>query len=176
MLQDFIFIGKILKSSGKKGKFKIYPLTDFPERFKLLEYVYIYDEKNKKFINEGTEKKKFIIKGTSYSGKYIYISFENFEEENDFINECFLCIEESKRIKLSEGQYYFYDLLNCKVQSESQVIGYVNAIENYGGDDLLSVLSENDKKILIPMREEFIENVDIKNKVIVIKYIEGLTD
>ncbi len=177
MLKDYIFIGKILKSSGRKGKFKIYPLTDFPERFKKLEYVYVYDEEKKDFVNENDEKKKFIIEDINFSGKYIYIIFENIiEEEKSLLTNCFICIEESKRVNLPDGWYYYYDLIGCRLQLRDKIIGYVSSVENYGADDLIVVLDEKRKKIFIPMREQFIEKIDLKQKVIFIKYIEGLID
>ncbi len=177
MLQDYIFIGKILKASGKKGKFKIYPLTDFRDRFKDIEYVYIYNDTKKEFIKEDNEIKKFIIKDTNTSGKYIYIIFDNArDDELKIQSDFYICIEESKRVKLTEGNYYYYELIGCKVYLKDRFIGCVNAIENYGSDDLLVVISDNKKKYYIPMREQFIDKIELKNKNIFIKNVEGLID
>ncbi|RKY83281.1 hypothetical protein DRQ09_10300, partial [candidate division KSB1 bacterium] len=40
---EFISIGKIGRPRGIKGEFFIHPLTDFPDRFKSLDSVYISD-------------------------------------------------------------------------------------------------------------------------------------
>ncbi|MCX7834251.1 MAG: ribosome maturation factor RimM [Ignavibacteria bacterium] len=176
MIQDYIFIGKIIKCSGKKGKFKVYPLTDFPERFKNLEYVYVYNDKKKDFILDCSGENKFLIKEVKIAGNYIYIIFKNIYEEQTINAECYLCIEEEKRINLSEGMYYYYDLIGCDVYLEGNLVGSVSSIENYGSDDLLVLKKDKKKKIFIPLREQFIDNIDIENKKIYLKYYEGLID
>lgn len=40
-------IGKILNAHGVRGELKVEPLTDNPERYNLLEQVYVEDRKKK---------------------------------------------------------------------------------------------------------------------------------
>lgn len=176
MIKDYIFIGKILKFSGKKGKFKVYPLTDFPDRFKDLDYVYIYDEKIENFLKDGLGNERFIINDVKISGDHIYITLNDVEDRKDLYKGCYLCVEEAKRVKLAEGMYYYYELIGCKIYLEGNLLGSVSSIENYGSDDLLVLLKNDKKKVFIPLREEFIQKIDLENKTIDIKYLEGLID
>ena len=178
--KELIFIGKITKSVGRKGYVKVISLTDFNKRFLSLDTVYIFDEKcNTLLRNRTSETSKFKIEDIVFLNDHVRIKFENYcsKNEADELRGCFLAIDESEKVELSNDQYYFYDLINLKVYNDKNEIGVVTSIENYGGDDLLSVeLIENNRKILIPLRTQFIKKIDIKNSSIDIALIDGFIE
>ena len=178
--KKLIFIGKITKSVGLKGYVKVISLSDFDKRFLSLDSVYIFDEKcNTLILNRVSETSKFKIEDIVFLNDYIRVKFENYncKTEADELRGCFLTIDESEKVELSTDRYYFFDLINLKVYSDKKEIGIVAEVENYGGDDLLSVeLIGNKGKILIPLRTQFIKKIDIKNKIIDIALIDGFIE
>ena len=75
---------------------------------------------------------------------------------------------------LKDSEYYIRDLLGMKVFQETIEVGEVSDVYTYTNDDILVVKRKGLKNALIPLREEFIETVDLKNKKVVIKAVEGL--
>ncbi len=178
--KELIFVGKITKSVGLKGYIKVISLTDFDERFLSLDSVSIFDEKRSRLIeNRVSKTPSFKIEDIVFLNDHIRVKFENYNSKNeaDELKECFIAIDDSEKVELSNDQYYFFDLINLKVYNNKNEIGVVTSIENYGGDDLLSVeLIENKRKILVPLRTQFIKKIDIKNNSINISLIDGFIE
>lgn len=84
-------------------------------------------------------------------------------------------IDEKDRVKISEGSYYFYDLIGCEVFDKDKLIGKVKSVVNYGSGDLFNI-SAGGKEILIPFRKEFINKIDTDKKRIDATLIEGFID
>ena len=75
-------------------------------------------------------------------------------------------------LKLGENEYLFSDLIDMKIICNNKEYGRVIRVENYGKDYCLRV--KQSKEFLIPLIDEYIINVDISNKTITCKNIEGL--
>ncbi|MBL8007550.1 MAG: 16S rRNA processing protein RimM [Ignavibacteria bacterium] len=173
---NFIAIGKIVKTIGIKGNLKVVYLTDFPERYKTLEKVFLFDEDKNVFLTNG-KSVYFYFTEKKISDKYINVKFRDYdsiEKSRELING-FIMIEEKDKVKLNEGIYFYHDLTGCEVYDKGKFIGIVNSVVNYGSGDLFSVKTEI-KEILIPFRKEFIEKIDTVNKRIDADLIEGFTD
>ena len=75
-------------------------------------------------------------------------------------------------LKLGDNEYLFSDLIDMKIICNNKEYGRVIRVENYGKDYCLRV--KQSKEFLIPLIDEYIINVDISNKTITCKNIEGL--
>ena len=50
----------------------------------------------------------------------------------------------------------------------------IKNIENFGAGDLINIKKNNNKDILVPMNDENIKSIDLKNKKIILDPIKGL--
>lgn len=154
---------------------KIFPLTDFPERFLKLKSLYLYDESKQIFIKN---KDFFIfdVDDAEMIGEYVKLKLKDYDSINEVQNfgNKFVLIEETKKKKLAKGQHYFHELVDFDVYAGDELMGKVASFENYGGDDLMKIKDLKNEDKLIPYRKEFIEKIDEKTKRIYIKIIEGL--
>jgi len=174
----FISIGKITKTVGLGGYLKVLSLTDFPERFKDLKHIRLFNEKeNIVLYNKFSDSENFYIKDVIYANDFIKILFENYEDVNtsgSLIGN-YLVLEEKERINLDDGRHYYYDLIGIEVRNEGKVIGHTVSVENYGGQDLFKIkLIDTKKEILVPYVDDFIKNIDTVNKVMEIEVIDGM--
>ena len=165
-------LGKIIKTKGLDGTFKVNSSTDFAlERYQKGNKVLIKDEKTKNII-EVTVKRYYFDQG------FDYVSFEEIqtiEEATPYINSLIM-IDKDTLPPLEEDEYYFDDLENCKVTVKGNHIGKVSKVEDYNGRRSLRVTLSNKKQILIPFVDQFIKDVDIKNKSIEVELIEGMIE
>lgn len=177
-LKDLIAIGKIVKTIGIKGNLKIIPLTDFPDRFYSTRRFFLFNEKDNQFqINEILGGYDFAFSECKVFDKYINVKIDNYDsiERSKGIINFILMVDEKERVKLEDGSYYFYDLIDSVVYDKDVLIGNVISILNYGSGDLFNV-KYADKEVLIPFNKEFVKNIDVKNKRIDVKLIEGFLD
>lgn len=178
-LNQLIFIGKITKPVGFKGHLKVIPLTDFPERFKKLKEVFIFDEsKNSLLQNKITLNESFRIKEVSLTSNFVKMKLEGLEDISEtgaYINKL-ICIDEKKKVKLPKGLYYYYEMTGCIVREKDRLIGEVVRIDNYGSSDILFVKTGKGNEVMIPLLKEFVKKIDVLNKIIDVKLIEGLID
>ena len=164
---DFLTVGRIIKTVGLKGELKIFPTTSFSfARFKKGAILY---------IEANGEYRKVTVEAKRAKDKFIILKFN---ELND-INEAekylgnFLLAEKDYSL-LKKDEYFYEDLLNCTVYFDNgALIGLVYKIEEYGPYVTLRIKT-NKKDVLIPFVEQYLSNVDIASKKIVINYIEGL--
>lgn len=176
--EKYISIGKITKAIGLKGYVKVLVLTDFPERYSDLEKMTLYSEKEDKLlINKHTGKYEFFVNDVIFERDFVKLQFRDFEDISltGSLIGCSIVIEESERKELEEGRYYFYEMVGMDIINNGAKIGKLESIENYGAQDLLKIkLEESSKEVLIPFLDDFIKNVDTKERKIYIEVIDGM--
>jgi 16S rRNA processing protein RimM len=83
-------------------------------------------------------------------------------------------IDYEKLATLDEGEYYNFQLEGADVFEENgQYLGQVGEINNMSANDILTVNGDKGE-ILIPFIRQVVISVDVDNRKIVIKKIEGL--
>jgi 16S rRNA processing protein RimM len=89
-----------------------------------------------------------------------------------------LVMVDSRQLEqLPEGEYYEYQLVGCRVEGgDGQEIGTVRGVWSTGASDVLVVESEEGEERLIPTGGDFLQEVDLDGRRIVIEVIPGLLD
>lgn len=166
---DYIKVGRIINTHGIKGEVKIFPLTDNIERFNDLKKAYLGDNKLKVEI----EKVKY------YKG-FAIIKFKEFDDINDVLKfkDHFIYIDEEDKVNLPKDHYFIFDIVGCTVyNTEGEKLGIVAEVIQYAANDVYVVRDEEkNKNYLIPAVKEFVIEVDIHNKKIIIDPIEGMIE
>ncbi len=164
---ELITIGLILRPRGVRGDVHVRSLSDFPERFLQLKEVYVC-------CGQNTE--KYTVTAVKLLVKTVSLRFKGIDNCDDLnrLRGCFLAIPRKQLHKLPEDLYYIFDLIGCKIlNSESEDRGCIKDIIQGSAQDLL-VVNWQEKEVLIPFVPVFIEKVDLSERMVVIKEIEGL--
>ncbi len=78
---------------------------------------------------------------------------------------------------LPPGEHYWYELVGCRVQdAEGREIGTVREIWETGAHDVLVVEDESGAQHLVPTAREFLREVDVDARRVVIEAIPGLLE
>lgn len=165
-MTDFTAIGEIVSTHGLDGGLKVYPHTDDLERFKKLGRCFI-----------GEDKKEFLAIRAFIKKNMAVVFFEeicSIEEAQKYLKKT-LYVADCDRIILEEDRYFIYDLIGCEVYSSGEKIGIIKDVYQGYANDCYEV-DEGGKSFLIPAVKEFILNVDIENKKIDVKLIEGMRE
>ncbi|MCC0177211.1 ribosome maturation factor RimM [Waterburya agarophytonicola K14] len=199
---EWLEVGTITSPQGLKGELRVYPDSDFPERFIQAGKRWVRDPKT-------SQVKEVQLRGGRYiAGKNLYViklegveSRETAEEFRDYE----LLVDKSDRPKLKNDEYHVSDLVGLEVyhQETQENLGVVIDLYSAGNDLLeiqlhkqpelevkqdtdLSQISRRSKRkkyrpksnkpltIFIPFVREIVPIVDISNNKIEISPPDGL--
>ena len=167
---DRLEVGKIVNTHGLRGEVKIVTWTDTPDVFEDISYVY---------AKRRSEEIKLTLKGIKYQKNNIiakFLEINSIEEAEGFKN-CVITTDREVLGELPEGVYYIADLIGCEVfDEENNLLGKISDVFNTGANDIYAISRPQNKDLLVPVTDETIINVDIENKKIIVKLIEGLDE
>ena len=89
------------------------------------------------------------------------------------MKESYLVIDADKLEKIDDDTFYYYELLDMEVYYNGKLVGVISEVSDNGPQDLIRVKG-NDINVLVPFVDDFIDSVDVKNKKICLKNLEGL--
>jgi len=173
-------IGIIGKPRGIKGELYVRLFTDYPNSFASGDIIYLDEECIKEIIVEN------IIELNNKSRTVFKFFNCNSRNEAETLRDCLLFRKEKDNPEIGEDNYWIHDIIDCKVCfPEKVIIGKVKNVESFPSNDSLIVeltksnnnikntlnSKKNKNIIMIPMIEDFIGNIDIKNKEITLKRI-----
>ena len=167
MEKNLINIGKVVATQGNKGEVRIFPLTDFPDRFQNIERIYLV-QKEKEPVTTEIERvwqhKGFVILKLKD-----YDSISQAEELKGF----FIAIPKEERMKLKKDEYYIDEVMGLEVENEEgKRLGKIIDVVRNPGNDVYVV--KNDKELWVPAIKEVVKKIDLENKKMVIHIVEGL--
>ena len=181
----FLPIGKIVAPQGMKGEVRVYPESDFPERF--LQPGTRWLQKTP----SGTPEPIELIRGRYLDGKGLYVvQFAGVTDRTqaEALHDCHLFVPEGDRPPLAEGEFHILDLIGLEVfdQATQVLIGTVVSIIQ-AGNDLLEVQPHLDvqdhqetvrkpQTVLIPFVEAIVPLVNLQQRRIEITPPAGLID
>ncbi len=190
---DWVEIGRIVAPQGLNGEMRVYPDTDFPERF--------LEPGDRWLLRPGQTEPETVqlVSGRFLAGKGLYViklKGVNYRDQVEALREARLLIAASDRLALAPGEFHVADLvgLTIRLQATGQEIGTVVDIYAAGNDLLAIELFSNaaavpdtqatspSKKrkskpappLLIPFVAEIVPVVDIDAGFIVINPPQGL--
>ena len=167
MDKKYNVVGKILKSHGIKGECKVDSNSRFIDiRFKVGNTLYIKDK------NEYKELKVRSKRGTNDK---LIIGFEGFDTPESLypiLHKTIYGLKDKSILK--EGDHFYSSYKGAKVIQLGEEKGIVKDIVSFPQGDYLSIITNNNEERLIPLRDEFVEELDEDNNVLYIKEIEGL--
>lgn len=161
----YTIVGVVTNTHGIKGALKVYPYTFDNNRFNEYGEVYIGEEKLLVHISEVSFYKNLVI-----------LNFKEFDNINQVLKykEAEIYIKTENRKKLEKDNYYLADLLGCEVYDEdNNFYGHLDEVIQGASNDVY-VIKNKSKLGYVPAVKEFIKEVDIDNKKIIIKPIEGM--
>lgn len=157
---DFVYIGELVNTHGLKGEVKI--ISDFKEKDK------VFKVGNKIYTGINND----CLEITSYRKhqNYDMVTFSGLTSIEDVV------IYKGDSVYVNRSDYDFgilnQDLIGLDVYG-IDFIGKVDSIINNNAHELIVVTNE-DKTHYVPYIDEFIEKIDLEDKRIDIKEIEGL--
>ncbi|MBD2430018.1 MULTISPECIES: ribosome maturation factor RimM [Fischerella] len=168
LLGNWIEIGTIVAPQGLRGEMRVYPDSDFPERFEV---------PGKRWLLRAGETEPQLVEllgGRIVEGKNLYViklAGVNDRNQAQELRGCKLLVRASDRPQLGEDEYHVLDLIGLSVfmQESGELVGTVVDVIA-AGNDLLEVKlhqqqttdNNQQKTVLIPFVKAIAPTVDLE--------------
>lgn len=166
--EDLVVIGKIGKPYGVKGWISIWPFNPESDIF--------FDIKKCFFKKADSSWEGFVIKKIKSHKNHYVADIENIDDRDAaaLLTNREISIFRKDLPILDNDEYYLDDLYGLKViNSDGSVLGEIKDFIETGANDVMVIDSLNKKEILIPfVLDEFIKNVDLEKKEIIVSWDE----
>lgn len=162
---EWLLIGRIVGLYGWAGAVKVWPETDFPERFKQLKSALLEFPDGRrqtlKVIASKVQPRQILLQFAEYSAK---------EASRELMGAQILIPAEQAKA-LPEGEYYLHQLLGLKVQdSEGRDLGLITEVLRAPAHDVyVTPLAD------IPARKEVVKQIDLEQGIMLVEtggYVE----
>ena len=167
---NLIVVARALRTRGLKGEIVAELLSDFPERFAHVSAIFGVgsgETKSLELENHWFQNDRIVLK---------FAGYDDVEAAKALIGFDF-ALPESERMKLSENEYYDWELEGCSVVIKGgPTLGIVRGVLRTGGVELLAIEDEGAREHLVPMVESFVIKIDIARREILIDPPEGLLE
>lgn len=170
-MEKWFNVGKIVNTHGIKGEVRVISKTDFAEeRYKVGNVLFL-------FITGMNDPAEVKVSSHRIHKSFDLLTFEGYEKVNDVekFKGALIKIPTSQLAELSEGEFYFHEIIGCTVITESgSKVGEVKEILTPGANDVWVIKTNQGKDVLIPYIDEVVKDIDHSNKIIKIRPMEGL--
>jgi 16S rRNA processing protein RimM len=162
-----VVIGQVKAAHGLKGQFKIQTYTEEPNNIFSYGFVYIGDQYQRVVLN----------KHKSIKNEFL-VSCEEIKSRTDvdkiIKNNIYIFSDQLPKVNTKDNIYY-HDLMNLSVIDEnSEIIGKVISVSNYGSSDIVEIdLKQKKESLLIPFNKNYIDVIDAENTFLKVKNIKG---
>lgn len=155
---EYIYIGELVNTHALKGEVRIISDFEYKEKiFKQNKHLYIDTEqltietyrKHKNFDMVKFKEYNYINDVLKFKGKKVYTTREE--------------------LNLNDNEILDSDYITLRCIYKGKTIGFIEEVVNNNGYKLLKI---NNK--YIPLNDNFIESIDLQNKQIIFKNLEGL--
>ena len=163
MSEKLISIGKIVAPHGVRGDVRVIPLTDFPERFKILKSVQL----DNGVILE--------VEHVKYHKQFVLIKFRGLNSMNEVekLRNSVLKVERKDAFPLPAGHYYQFDIIGLNVYTiDDDHLGVITDILQTGSNDVYVTEKGGEKPLLIPALKDVVKVIDIEKGKMVVQLLE----
>lgn len=166
-MEEFLQVGVISSTHGIRGEVKVFPTTDDPARFKRLKKV---------LLDAGRERLELEVQSVKFFKQFVIVKFRGIDNINDIekYKGKSLLVPREEAVGLDEDEYYIADLIGMEVFTEEGRFGVLKDVMETGANEVYIIDSDKHGEVLVPAIHDCILNVDVEEKVMKIRLLDGL--
>ncbi len=166
-MEEFLQVGVISSTHGIRGEVKVFPTTDDPARFKKLKNV---------LLDTGRERLQLEVQSVKFFKQFVIVKFRGIDNINDIekYKGKSLLVPREDAVELGEDEYYIADLMGMEVFTEEGRFGVLKDVMETGANEVYIIDSDEHGEVLVPAIHDCILDVNIEEKVMKIRLLDGL--
>ena len=169
-----VVLGEIRGVHGLGGEIRVKIAGDSASHLIEVDTVWI----GKRLDDPEARRRKIVDRGLARAGE-VRLKLDGVKhraEVQDLVGQLVLASRDLLP-NLPDGEFYWYELIGCRVDSESgEPAGVVREIWETGAHDVLVVEDEDGARRLIPTAQELMTKIDLEGRRIVVVDLPGLME
>jgi 16S rRNA processing protein RimM len=171
-MPERIRLGRILGAHGLQGEVRVRYFGDSPENIELVSCLILGSETDSPELT-----KLNCRQGGRASEVLMQLAGVEDREAADALRGTDVYGETQALSPLPEGEFYWYQLVGCRVEDlEGRVLGVVESLWDAGGHDLLVLKDAQDGQLLVPTTREVLQEIDLEQQLLRVKVLPGLLE
>jgi 16S rRNA processing protein RimM len=163
----YLAIGKVVRAHGLRGELSMAILTEFPERFKTTEWVYLGNE---------YEATAYRLQSYRWHQDNILLTLAGVTDRTqaEALRGQFVQVPLAEATPLPAGSYYLYQLIGLQVKTVTgEILGTITNVLETGANDVY-IVKHNDQELLLPAIPDVVKHVDLTEQVMIVHVLDGL--
>lgn len=173
----WILIGEIVGRQGNRGEVKVIPHTEFPERFGEMEAIRLFKQDDEEPFG------LFRLEGCRSHKGALILKLEGVDDISgaEQLRDMLIKVSIAELTPLPPDRHYIFQLIGLEcITPSGQKLGRISDVLQTGANDVYVVKPcpgvTRQREILIPVISEVVLQIDLENKRVVVKLLEGLLD
>ena len=168
---QYLVLGEILRPHGVRGEVRLRLLTDYPERIRELQSVYVGSDP------QSPRLKRYNIDQIRINQDYGLLKFKTINSRDDAerLRELLVMVHIDEAVPLDDDEVYLFQLIGMAVHTEAgELLGTVRDVLETGANDVYIIDSEHYGEVLVPVIEDTIISTDVEAGIITVRLPDGL--
>ncbi|GAB4271486.1 MAG: hypothetical protein Kow0092_26280 [Deferrisomatales bacterium] len=164
----YVAVGRVGRPHGVRGEVRVDPLGGLPRGLEGYSRFY---------LGRGEAIRPVEVEAHRPHGRWLLVKFAGVDtpEAARGLAHATLYVERDEMPPLEEGEYYYADVLGCRVVTEAgEDLGVVVDVFFTGGHDVLVVRAGHGREWMLPVVEAFVAAMDLAEGRIVTRGTEEL--
>lgn len=166
-MEQFLQVGVISSTHGIRGEVKVFPTTDDAARFKKLKKV---------LLDTGKERLGLEVQSVKFFKQFVILKFKGIDNINDIekYKGKSLLVPREDAVPLGDDEYYIADLIGMEVFAGDERFGVIKDVMETRANEVYIIDSDKHGEVLVPAIRQCILDVDVENKKMQIRLMDGL--
>jgi tRNA (guanine37-N1)-methyltransferase len=172
MAQDRrVVLGRVVGAHGIRGEIRVQVLGDGPENLMAIPRVTLGAGAD----DAAAEAREVEASGRGRPGE-VRLRLRGVADRSaaEALRGCLVLADAALLPKLPPGEYYWYELVGCRVEEGGRELGTIREIWETGAHDVLVVEGDDGARRLLPATRELLKEVDTAGRRVVVEGIPGL--
>jgi 16S rRNA processing protein RimM len=166
----YLLVGRVLRPHGVRGELRVEIITDHPERLARHSDFYLARP------DAPQEVRRYSVEGLRFHKEVLLLRLDGCDDRNgaDELRGMLVQIPIEEAVPLEEGEYYLFQLIGVRVETESgEWLGQVVEVIETGANDVYVVRGPRGE-VLLPAVDEVVLELDLESKRMVVRLLPGL--
>ncbi len=167
-MEDMLQVGVITSPHGVHGEVKVYPTTDDNRRFKKLKDCY---------IDTGKAQIPAVCTGCKFFKNMVILKFQGYDNPDavEGFRQCPIMVTRENAVPLEKDECFITDIIQSEILDENgKKLGVLTDVLTTNANDVYVVKKPDGKELLLPVIKQVVKKIDVVNKKITVRLMEGL--